>query len=447
MTFVMIGRDRCHCARAESMIADTWQLPCFCDINPDMAEHPTQRDMLRLLQLTAGLWLGYLLMLLAIDQTFYPRPVFPPVFYWINGLCALAVLGLTLWRHSWNWIADIFVRSIIALLSVLPILTANLAVLPLPPTQANGPEAITLRLTPLLLMALILTAWRYGFSYVIMFSWIAAVLMIVLQVSRFRPGGPSLAPPLTVILIQTLMFLVVGYLISALIQRLEEQRRSLAQANARLADYASTLEELTISRERNRMARELHDTLAHTLSALSVQLETVKAYWGVDPPAAQQMLDRSLDATRSGLQETRRALKSLRASPLDDLGLTLALRQMATEAAERSHLFLDLSVPEQLPVLPLAAEQCIYRIAQEAVANAAHHANARLLRLHLVLANGMTLEVTDDGVGFDPDHASVTGHFGLAGMRERAGMAGGELSIISRPGQGTVVRLTIQDAS
>ena len=412
-----------------------------------MVETDAQRDMIRLLRLTAWLWLGYLLMLAVIDRTFYPRPIFPPVFYQVNGLCALFVLGLTLSRRAWNWTANTFVPSIIILLSVLPILTANLVVLPLPPTQANGPEAITLRLTPLLLMALILTAWRYGWPYVVVFSGTTAVLTVGLQVSRFRPGGPSLAPPLTVILIQTLMFLIVGYLISALIRRLEEQRRSLAQANTQLADYASTLEELTISRERNRMARELHDTLAHTLSALSVQLETVKAYWAVDPPAAQQMLDRSIDATRSGLQETRRALKSLRASPLEDLGLALALRELAVEAAERAHLRLEFTVPDQLPALPPAVEQCIYRVAQEAVANVTHHANAHTLQVRLVLGPGVLLVVADDGVGFDADCVPSAGHFGLAGMRERASVAGGELTVISQRGQGAVVRLAIDAAN
>jgi signal transduction histidine kinase len=280
----------------------------------------------------------------------------------------------------------------------------------------------------------------------VLYSIGIALLTFGLHLPSFRPGGASPLPPITVLLIQTVSFLVVGYFISFLIRRLQQEQESLAQANAQLTDYAATLEELTITRERNRMARELHDTLAHTLSALSVQLETVKAYWDVDSAAAQQMLDKSLAATRSGLQETRRALKSLRASPLDDLGLALALRRMAEETAARANLQLNLSLPERFPSLSPDVEQCIYRVAQEAVANAAHHANAHLLTVQLSANEpSVRLLVRDDGLGFDVQQGEGSGHFGLPGMRERAQSVGGQLTIDSRPGQGTTIWLTIED--
>jgi signal transduction histidine kinase len=194
------------------------------------------------------------------------------------------------------------------------------------------------------------------------------------------------------------------------------------------------------------MARELHDTLAHTLSGLTVQLETVKAYWQVDATAAQAMLDKSLEATRSGLQETRRALKSLRASPLDDLGLSLALRRLVESAGQRANLALDFSAPAQLPSLSPDVEQCIYRVAQEAVANVTHHANAKNLKVHLTL-NGqdLSLLVQDDGRGFEEHLGENAEHFGLPGMRERAHLVGGQLTIDSRPGQGTTVWLIIKE--
>ncbi len=296
---------------------------------------------------------------------------------------------------------------------------------------------------PQLLIVLILIVWQYGWRYVIVFSGGIAVFSLGLHLYFFRPGGPSLLPPVFVLVIQTITFLVVGYFIDVLVQQLRQQNESLEHANAQLLDHAATLEELTISRERNRMARELHDTLAHTLSALSVQLETVKAYWEVDPAVVQPMLDKALTATRSGLQETRRALKSLRASPLDDLGLALALRQLATETAQRANLQLDLSVPEHLPSLTPAVEQCIYRVTQEATANVIHHANARRLTVRLAFNGEVSLRVSDDGCGFDPQEAESAGHFGLSGMRERAQLVGGDLSISSQPGEGTTIQLTI----
>jgi signal transduction histidine kinase len=412
-----------------------------------MTERDSQTDVTSLLPLTLGLWLSYLLALLLIDHLFYPRPIFPPFYYLINGSIALAVLVLALWPPGSDVLGtSLIFPAVIALLSVVPVISSNLIVPPSGPGPAYSLESIMLRQMPFLLIPLILVAWRYGWRYVVLYSIGIALLTFGLHLFYFRPGEPSLFPPVTMMVIQTISFLVVGYFISSLMRRLKQQQDSLAQANAKLTDYAATLEELTISRERNRMARELHDTLAHTLSALSVQLETVKAYWEVDPAAAQQMLDKSLAATRSGLQETRRALKSLRASSLDDLGLALALRSMAEETAAKANLQLDLSLPERLPALSPDVEQCIYRVAQEAVANVAHHANAHTLTVQLsVNEPGLGLLVQDDGLGFDVRQGEASGHFGLPGMRERAQLVGGQLTINSRPGQGTTVRLTIKD--
>jgi signal transduction histidine kinase len=407
-----------------------------------MKENDARPNVTRLLPLMAGLWLGYLLILFLIDRLFYPHPVFPTLYYAINGASALVVLGLALWPRGRRWLR-VALPLVIGLLSVVPTVTANSMVVPVPRIQATSPESTLLRQMPLLLMALILTAWRYGWRHIVLYSVGIGLFTLGLHLPFVQPGGPAVSPPVTVTLIQTISFLVVGYFISALIQRLQQQRASLARANAQLTDYAAALEELTISRERNRMARELHDTLAHTLSALSVQLETVKAYWDVDPAAAQGMLDQSLRATRSGLQETRRALKSLRASPLEDLGLVLALRQLAEETAARANVRLDLSLPDTPVSLDPGTEQAIYRVAQEAMANATHHANAQRLTVQLnIERTGVTLLVQDDGIGFAEEEAAA-GRFGLHGMRERARLAGGGLSVDSQPGEGTAVQLRI----
>lgn len=108
---------------------------------------------------------------------------------------------------------------------------------------------------------------------------------------------------LIVTLIQVVIFLAVGFSISYLVTRLRLQQESLEAANIRLTHYASTLEQLATSRERNRLARELHDTLAHTLSGLSVQLETLKAYWDVDQRTARSILEKSLEMAHLGLEE------------------------------------------------------------------------------------------------------------------------------------------------
>lgn len=124
---------------------------------------------------------------------------------------------------------------------------------------------------------------------------------------------------------------------------------------------------------------------------------------------------------RAGLQETRQALQALRASPLEDLGLTLALRQLAETAAARSHLTLDWQAPESVPRLPPDQEQHFYRVAQEALANVVAHARAQRLTVALACQPAATaLLIRDDGVGFDPAAPGRAGHYGLAGMQERA---------------------------
>ena len=192
------------------------------------------------------------------------------------------------------------------------------------------------------------------------------------------------------------------------------------------------------------MARELHDTLAHTLSGLAVQLETTKAYWDVDRVLARSSLESSIATAHSGLEETRRALRALRASPLDDLGLTAAVRTLAENAASRANLALDLSTDDEIPVLSPDVEQAIYRIAQEAVANVVAHAQAKRLTVRLSLAEGkVRLVVSDDGSGFDVDRSNKPSQFGLTGMKERAQLIGGDLNVLSKPGHGTTVELVV----
>ncbi len=332
---------------------------------------------------------------------------------------------------------------------------------PLLPGPTLTAEGITLRLLPVLLLAVVLTAWHYRWPWVVGYCLATAALCLGLRMGALlilgtdllsmvvrdanRPVAPLVANGI-VVGIQTFGLLIAGYFVSVLLTWLRAQQETLTEANRQLRRHAGTLESLTISRERNRVARELHDTLAHTLSGLSVQLETVKAYWAVDPARAQGVLDKAQNAAREGLHETRHALTALRASPLEDLGLLLALHQLVEAAAARANLALDLSLPDSFPVLPPDVEQCLYRVAQEAIANVIYHADARRLTVALRQEQAaLELLIQDDGMGFPPDRPVSPGHFGLAGMRERARLIAAHLSISSNMGAGTTVRLHIAE--
>ena len=211
-----------------------------------------------------------------------------------------------------------------------------------------------------------------------------------------------------------------------------------------MTNYTQTLEDLAASKERSRIAQELHDTLSHTLSGLSVQLEAMKAYWDVDPTTARKRLDISLAATRSGLEETRRVLMALRAKPLEDLGLVPAIRQMAEAAAEHTDIKMDIVLPDTAPVLSPEVEQCLFRVAQEAITNVTQHARAHKLTVKLEFTeSNIILTVQDDGTGFDINKINDEKHFGLLGMKERVQVINGKLEITSLPGAGTTIKLIL----
>jgi signal transduction histidine kinase len=295
-----------------------------------------------------------------------------------------------------------------------------------------------------LLVPLIIVAWQYGFRWVLWFCLLTAAAELSLTLVLAAKGGPPAGALVAIALVRCLFFLPVGYAVTRLVNAQRSQRAALAEANARLARHAATLEELAISRERNRLAHELHDTLAHGLSSLAVQLEAISALWQPRPEEARAMLGEALAATRSALDESRRAIVALRASPLDDLGLARAVRELAETTAARAGLDLTLDVPASLDGLEAQAEHAFYRVAAEALTNVVRHAGARSIRVTLEeSASQASLLIADDGCGFDTAAASAADRFGLQGMRERARMVGGVLDVESAPGKGTAVRFTL----
>jgi signal transduction histidine kinase len=409
-----------------------------------MAVMRTDAGVVRLLQIAAISWLAYLGLSAAIDYALKsPGPV-ENFFYLADGGIAVFLLGLTFWPWLRRTLQRLFLPLMILLISGLPFVTNQILARFLfdgafPPT-----EAVLVRLAPFLLIGLLLTAWQYSWQYVLVFN-LSVALASVGVVLRFAPGGrPDLSSGLFSVLAQAFAFLAVGFFISFMVGRMRRQQRALQEANLHLTRYAQTLEDLAVTRERSRIAQELHDTLSHALSGLTVQLEAMKAYWGVDQATARQRLDRSLAAARSGLEETRRILMALRAKPLEELGLGVAIRLLAEDGAARGNLALELRLPDSLPLLPPATEQCLYRVAQEAITNVLSHARARRLTVDLRWAeNRATLSVRDDGMGFDPTATGGGEHFGLKGMRERAELVNGRLTVTSQPGVGTLVELTV----
>lgn len=422
-------------------------------------------DSGRILRAAAWIWLGFLASMALMDFVLYlpqvqrllavrplfippnqpllPNPFQPPrtpmqpvyLYYASNGLAALLFLAFAHWEGVKAKLSRYYYPLMILLVSAAPIVINTLVVPRFPGGPLANAEGMALRQLPVLFVALALVAWEYRLPDIILFALGAAAFeLTLLLLNPFKLS--NLLIFFFIILIRTISFIAVGFFINFLVTRLRE-------VNLRLAHYASTQEQLAISRERNRLARELHDTLAHSLTALAVSLETVKAYFDLDPQKARALLETSLESARAGAEETRRTLRALRASDLEDLGLRLAIRKLAESAAARCSLDLELALQDPLPPLPPDVEQTLYRVAQEAIENVVRHARAKRLAVRLFQEGRMKLIVEDDGVGFDPRAQTNTGHFGLMGMRERAELVGGKLKIESHPGRGTTVTLEI----
>jgi signal transduction histidine kinase len=294
---------------------------------------------------------------------------------------------------------------------------------------------------------------QYGIRLMLAFVAGVAALDIFFAALYTVNGGPAIKFVRDQVMVRAVVFVVVGFVVARLSAAQREQRRGQAEKNAQLTHYANTLEQLAVSRERNRMARELHDTLAHTLSAMTVQLGALEVQLDTHPQAGRDTLAAVRTMSRAGLHELRWALHALRARPLEDLGFAFAVSQLAEAAAERAGLQLEMSLPQQMVSFRPEVEQHLYRIAEEAVANVVRHANAKKLTVAVRRKRGrLGLVVSDGGVGFDLNgkngHASERhSGYGLIGMRERALLCSADLTISSRLQHGTTIQVWISEES
>jgi len=413
-------------------------------------------DTLRLIRFSSLLWIGYLILLTVINQSFSPPNgiTVETVYYMSLGVIALVCLALVYWKWIQQILGRFFIPIIIVIITALPIITTWIFFTSFPHSPILETQSSILQLLPFLVVGFLLIAWQYKWPYLLLIILAIAALNIAMLWSF--PTNNNLGPfpgidgsgpfprAFNVPLIQTIVFLAVGFAINYLISRLRRQQQSLENANINLTHYASTLEELATTRERSRLARELHDTLAHTLSGMAVQLEAIKACWDLDPKTARELLEKSLSTAHSGLEETRRSLQALRASPLEDMGLVKAIKNLAETLAQQKGLVLRLTVTDKILNLSPDVEQAVYRIAQEAITNIINHADAKMLEIKIdFIGNRLSLFIRDDGVGFDVDKVFTSTKFGLIGMRERAVLIGGKLTIESKPNQGTTIRLTV----
>jgi signal transduction histidine kinase len=230
---------------------------------------------------------------------------------------------------------------------------------------------------------------------------------------------------------------------AGLIADLQAAQRALEVARQRDAELAAL-------RERERLARDLHDSLGHALVALSVQLEAVQRLYAVDPARASAQVDAMKDLVRASMAELRRALEGLRTPGLGDRSLPQALHALSREVGARAGMEVRCQIAEGADPLGPAVSEALWRMAQEALTNVEKHADARHIQVCVEMApHAVTMRISDDGCGLPSDAASRSGHYGLRGMRERLEGLGGTLTLHSNGQHGTLVeaRLPIITAS
>ncbi|OGV82391.1 MAG: hypothetical protein A3K19_06185 [Lentisphaerae bacterium RIFOXYB12_FULL_65_16] len=222
---------------------------------------------------------------------------------------------------------------------------------------------------------------------------------------------------------------------------LQESRQQLRELAARLAEAEEA--------ERRRLAAELHDEIGQSLTAVGINLNLLSGMVpAADRPDVRDRLTGLVNLVEDLAERVRGVTTRLRPPVLDDYGLAAALRWYAEEFRKRHDIPFDLNVTELQPRLPLDVETSLFRIAQEACTNAVKHARADQLSLSLSEDDRVvSLRVTDDGIGFDPDAVSGSmepSGWGLIIMRERAIAAGGEFELQSGSGQGTSVIVNVR---
>lgn len=217
------------------------------------------------------------------------------------------------------------------------------------------------------------------------------------------------------------------------------QQAAIAIENARLYSHAQAF---AVLEERQRLARELHDSVSQALYGIALGARTARALVDRDPARVAQPLDYVLSLAEAGLTEMRALIFELRPESLATEGLCAAITKMADALRVRHRLTVELEITEE-PAISLPLKEALYRIAQEATNNSVKHARARKITVVVTQdTNTCRLAIHDDGVGFDPS-ADFAGHYGLTSMRERATRLGGVFTVESAPGMGTAVLVQV----
>ncbi|MBW4632901.1 MAG: sensor histidine kinase [Iphinoe sp. HA4291-MV1] len=245
---------------------------------------------------------------------------------------------------------------------------------------------------------------------------------------------------LSFVLVFGLALLFVLLLMNAVLSE-RQSRDKLAIANEKLRQYALRIENQATLEERNRIAREIHDSLGHSLTALNLQLETALKLWQSHPTKAQTFLTKAKELGSKALQDVRHSVSTMRSHPLQEQPLEQAIAGLA-ENIQRSTDVAPICQIHLSHPIPVEISTAIYRIVQESFTNICKYAQATEVKLEITMTQmSVQLKVEDNGIGFDLTQ-NTTG-FGLQSMRDRTLALDGHFDINSAPGSGCTMTASI----
>lgn len=251
---------------------------------------------------------------------------------------------------------------------------------------------------------------------------------------------PVAIPGFSVAILFTLVFTQIAVSAEKARGEVERLADALRAANDKLREHAAQAEELAATRERNRLAREIHDGLGHCLTVVHVQLEAARSTLDRDLGKAGTAIEKAQSMNHLALQEVRRSVLALRTSPLQGRSLDVALQQLVAEN-RAAGLRAELVVLGVIRMLPSPTTSALYRAAQEGLTNARKHAqpDSAKVTLDYGVEGLVRLTVADDGTG-----ATQTSEgFGLIGLRERAQLLGGTVAVRTAPGEGFTLEVEV----
>jgi signal transduction histidine kinase len=251
-------------------------------------------------------------------------------------------------------------------------------------------------------------------------------------------------PILFSFLLSSVFAVLLGLFITRIIDQTHEKERIIAELEAARGELAQAERQAGMLEERQRLAGEIHDTLAQGFTSVVLHLEAAEQSLDSDPTAARRHIDQARSAARDGLAESRRFLWALRPDVIRHEPLDQALRRVAGQWSEQSSLPAHLEVSGEAHALPSAIEATLLRAAQETLVNVRKHAHASQVNLTLTyMEDEVILDVQDDGAGFNPAASPPDSGYGLISLQERAVQLGGNLQVESAPGEGTTVVLCL----